>query len=171
LSRGQALDLELRRLVVGTNEQRRRVGQALYHYWRTLAFWHAQGRPFAAITLGWCGAGASIFTAMAATLGDLGEPREDGPLRRYLAEVLGRLADDLARGDAMLVPFLRWLEARFPSLTALMRREAESSPIHDLALAVDLADLFRSCGGCGPADLPVRFREGSVYLVGGPATP
>jgi hypothetical protein len=136
------LELELKKLTVGTNDQRRRVGQALYHFYRTLIFWRDKGLSFHDVTRAWSAGGAAIFDALAATLREVGSPQEDAELRALLAEFLGQLADDLERGDHMLLPFLRWLEACFPRVTEMMRAEDADSRIYDIALADLLASLF-----------------------------
>jgi len=137
-----ALEKELLHLLVETNEQRRRVGQTLYHFYRTLAFWLPKGRPFFDIMKAWSAGGAAIFDGLATTLAELPPPQPDPTLRRFLGEVLNRLADDLERGDHMLVPFLRYLETLFPKLTEMIRQESAESKIYDLELARELASLF-----------------------------
>lgn len=136
------LDRELLQLLVETNEQRRRVGQTLYHFYRTLVFWLPKGRSFYDITKAWSAGGAAIFDALATTLADLPPPTPDPVLRRFLGGVLTHLADDLDRGDHMLVPFLRYLETLFPELTAMIRQESVGSRVYDLDLARELASLF-----------------------------
>lgn len=137
-----ALNEELRLLLIGTNDQRRRVGQALYHFYRTLAFGAQHGRTFLQGVRAWAPAGAAIFTSLSRTLNELVPHEEDTALRRYVGEVLRQLAADITRGDAMLHPYLRWLESRFPVLTALMQRESPTSRIHDFVLATELARTF-----------------------------
>lgn len=137
-----ALEKELLQLLVETNEQRRRVGQVLYHFYRTLAFWLPKGRPFFDITKAWSAGAATIFDSLARTLAELPPPTPDPTLRAFLGAVLNRLADDLERGDHMLVPFLRYLETLFPQLTEMIREESGGSRIHDLELARELASLF-----------------------------
>jgi len=147
---GGDLDLELKRLLVGTNDQRRRVGQTLFHFYRTLIFWKDKGLSFTAVTRAWSAGGAAVFDALAASLREVRagpddastSPERDQDLRVFVAVFLDRLAADLDRGDAMLVPFLRWLEERFPEITRMMQQEAPDSRIHDVALAEDLAALF-----------------------------
>ena len=154
------LDDQLRRLLVGTNEQRRRTGQALHHLYRTLVFWSRHERPFLWIVRSWAAGGAAIFAALATTLSDLPGRATDVPLRRYVREVLERLADDLERGDGMLLPFLRWLEGRFPPLTEMMQAESESTRIHDHELALLLARGFVQVNEAEPrSDLVDRIRE------------
>jgi hypothetical protein len=153
-----ALEQELLNLLVGTNEQRRRVGQTLYHFYRTLVFWMPKGRPFFDITKAWSAGGATIFDSLATTLAELPPPRPDPTLRAFLGRVLGRLADDLERGDHMLVPFLRYLETLFPELTEMIRRESAGSRLHDLALARELADLFAVAPDARREDVVLSLR-------------
>lgn len=136
------LDHELQKLLVGTNDQRRRVGQALYHFYRTLVFWMPKGRGLFETTQNWAAGGAAIFDGLASTLEELEPWREDARLRAYVARFLDQLADDLERGDHMLVPFLRWMETIFPELTEIIREEDATSKIYDYVLARGLADLF-----------------------------
>lgn len=138
------LDHELRKLLIGTNDQRRRVGQALYHYYRTLIFWMQKGRPLFATTQAWSAGGAAIFRGLTVTLEPLTPWARDTRLRVYLAGFLEQLADDLERGDHMLVPFLRWMETIFPELTEIIREEDATSKIYDYDLARELASLFAS---------------------------
>ena len=50
-----ALEQELERLLVETNDLRRRAGQAFYHFYRTLVFWSDKGLGFGDSTrLLWC---------------------------------------------------------------------------------------------------------------------
>jgi hypothetical protein len=161
-----ALDAELERLLVGTNEQRRRVGQALWHLHKTLAFWHSRGRTFSSIARAWCAAGGAIFSSMAATLRRLGRPEADARLRAFVAEVLQQLADDLERGEHMLVPFLRWMDERFPVLTAMMREESAATRVYDSELATLLADTFRLCSAGAAPDVVRRLREGAAGVRG-----
>ena len=149
-----SLDDELKRLLVGTNEQRRRVGQTLYHYYRTLVFWRERGNGFFETTKLWSGAGASVFAHLATTLQSFGEPSEDGPLRAFLVAWLLQLAEDLERGDGMFVPYLRWLEQRFPVLTTMMKEERADSLIFDVALCRIMA------GSLGRVALATR--EGAI---------
>ena len=137
-----ALEKELLQLLVETNEQRRRVGQTLYHFYRTLVFWLPKGRTFYDITKAWSAGGAAIFDTLATTLAELPPPTPDPTLRAFLGEVLNRLAGDLERGDHMLVPFLRYLETLFPQLTEMIRQESVGSRIYDLERARELASLF-----------------------------
>lgn len=137
-----ALDKELLSLLVETNDQRRRVGQTLYHFYRTLIFWMPKGRTFFEITKAWSAGGAAVFDALATMLADLPPARPDGKLRRFVSRVLDHLADDLERGDHMLVPFLRWIETLFPELTTMIREESVGSRIYDLDLARELASVF-----------------------------
>ncbi len=146
MTTSEGLDLELKRLIAGTNDQRRRVGQTLFHFYRTLIFWRDKGMSFFDVTRAWSAGGAAIFDSQARSLrellGDGGEEHRDEDLRSFTAEFLDQLAGDVARGDHMLLPFLRWLEERFPALTAMMQDEDPDSRIYDVALADDLAALF-----------------------------
>ncbi len=156
------LDRELERLLVGTNDQRRRAGQALYHFYRTLIFWQNKGHTFNDSVRAWCAGGAAIFDSIAGTLIDLGEKqRSDDRLRRFLFVVLDRLADDLARGDHTRTSFLRWIEGRFPELTSMMKEEAGDSKIYDISLAIDLTQLFTICAGADADEMPSMLRTGA----------
>ncbi len=152
------LDLELKRLVLGTNEQRRRVGQAVYHLYRTLVFWNDKGRPFLEIVRAWSAGGAAIFDALAGTLRELQVFEEDRPLRGWLSEVFLDLAADLERGDHRLWPFLRGLEGRFPALTRMMQEERTGSRIHDLELARSLTRAFETAARTDRAGLVSTLR-------------
>ena len=80
------LDRQLLELLVETNEQRRRVGQTLYHLYRTLVFWLPKQRSFLDVTRAWSASGAAVFDALATTLGDLGPWKiSTGPSRRQRA--------------------------------------------------------------------------------------
>ncbi len=156
------LDRELERLIVGTNDQRRRAGQALYHFYRTLIFWQNKGHAFHDSVRAWSAGGASIFDSIASTLIDLEVPPEcDTRLRRFMHGVLERLAEDLARGDHTRTSFLRWIEGRFPELTAMMKEEAGDSKIYDVDLAVDLTQLFTICAGADAGEMPSMLRTGA----------
>ena len=136
------LELELKRLVIGTNDQRRRFGQTMFHFYRTLIFWREKEMPFAQITQMWSAGGAAIFDAMAGMLREVGEQKDDERLRTFCDGFLRQLAEDIERGDHMIVPFLRWLEERMPELTAMMQDESPDSRIYDIELADILAALF-----------------------------
>ncbi len=136
------LELELKRLIVGTNDQRRRVGQTLYHFYRTLIFWREKGRTFFEVTRAWSAGGTAIFDALAATLREVGAQQDDEQLRELVVRFLDQLAGDLERGDHMMLPFLRWLEASFPDVTAMMQEEQADSRIYDIELADLLSRLF-----------------------------
>ena len=136
------LDLELKRLLVDTNDQRRRFGQTLFHFYRTLIFWRAKGLSFFEVTRAWSAGGAAVFDAMAETLRELDDPEPDVALRGFVSGFLAQLAGDLQRGDHLLLPFLRWLEARFPDLTAMMQAEDDHSRIYDVELAEILARML-----------------------------
>ncbi len=153
------LDLELKKLVVGTNDQRRRVGQALYHFYRTLIFWNEKQVAFLEITRGWSVGGAEIFDTLARSLHELGPSERDDRLRAWLAEVFLELAADLERGDAMLFPFLRWLEGRFPTLTVMMQEEQSGSKIWDYELARRLAHVFTRMAGADREGVAALLRD------------
>ncbi|MFV1959608.1 MAG: hypothetical protein ACC662_09380 [Planctomycetota bacterium] len=152
------LDSELQRLLVGTDEERRRVGQAFYHLYRTLVFWHPRGRTFLEITKAWAAAGATIFDTLAATLEALEPWRRDDALRALVGRVLGQLAEDLERGDSVLVPFLRWSEGLFPEITDLIRQEGGEAAIHDHDLARELSSLFAGLVDADRADVVRALR-------------
>ena len=136
------LDAELRRLLADTNDQRRRFGRTLYHFYRTLIFWGERGTSFPEATRMWAAGGAAIFDGMAASLRELTPHEEDNALRAFASTFLRRLGQDLQRGPHMRVSFLRWLEARFPELTAMMQTESATVRIFDYDLAFELANLF-----------------------------
>jgi hypothetical protein len=133
------LSAELERLLVGTNDLRRRTGQAFHHFYRTLLFWQRHDEPFVASVRRWSASGAAIFGSMAPFLRRLGENARDDDLRRWVVAVVRQVADDVERGDHMVVPFLRWIEARFPPLTEMMKAERPDSRIYDADLAQSLA--------------------------------
>jgi len=159
------LELELKRLVVGTNDQRRRVGQTLFHFYKTLIFWREKDLPFAQVTRMWSAGGAAIFDAMAGTLRRLGEQTDDPRLREFCARFLEQLAGDLERGDHMIVPFLRWLEERMPELTAMMQEESPTSRIYDIELADILAALFVHCARAEPEGMPRVLRAAAAEII------
>ena len=107
----------------------------------------------------------ALFASLEARLRRLPSAGRDERLRRWLSAVLLRLAEDLDRGDRMLIPFARWLEGRFPDLTALMRREAPGSKVHDAALAQDLALTFGACARAEPERLARVLAEAAADLV------
>jgi hypothetical protein len=158
--------VELRRLVAQTNDLRRRVGQVLWHLDRSLVFWDRRGKGFLAILRLWLPAAGETFEATARTMEDLGAPKEDRRLRRFLREVLERLADDLERGDHMLHPFLRWLEGRFPVLTALMKGDRPGSRVFDRALAEVLAGALLLSSREERAGIARRLRDAGRTLAG-----
>ena len=162
-----ALDDELRGLLAETNDQRRRAGQALYHFYRSLVFWQGKGRTFHAIAKAWSAGGEQIFDSQAAALQRLAPHRADLPLRAYVADVLAQLAGDLERGDHLLVPFLRWIEGRFPELTSMMQAETPDSRIHDYDLARALARMFGLCERADRAEMVRCLRETSAEIVAG----
>lgn len=136
------LDTELRRLLADTNDQRRRFGKALYHFYRTLIFWGERDATFVEATRMWAAGGAAIFDGVAASLRELSPHQQDDALRTFAATFLRRLGADLERGPHMRVSFLRWLEARFPELTTMMRTESAVGRLFDYDLAFELANLF-----------------------------
>jgi len=158
------LDRELEQLLVGTNAQRRRAGQALYHFYRTLIFWQNKGHTFHDSVRAWSAGGAAIFDSIAGTLAELGDPSRDEQLRRFMALVLHRLADDLERGDHTRTSFLRWIESRFPELTAMMKEEADDSTVYDVDLAVDLSELFTLCAGADAGETSAVLRAGAERI-------
>lgn len=162
---GTNLDRELDRLVIGTNDQRRRAGQALFHFYKTLIFWSDKDLSFYDSTRMWSAGGAAIFDAMAGTLRELLPHEEDAELRQFVADVLRHLADDLERGDHMRMSFVRWLEARFPDLTRMMQAEEPSSRIYDYALAFDLSETFARAARTDPEGMVAVFRAASAVLV------
>lgn len=159
------LELELKRLVIGTNDQRRRFGQTLFHFYRTLVFWREKAMGFAQITQMWSAGGAAIFDAMSGMLRELGEQEDDVRLRAFCADFLVQLAEDVERGDHMIVPFLRWLEERMPELTAMMQEEDADSRIYDIELADILAALFVHTARSEPAGMPRVLRAAASELT------
>ena len=159
------LELELKRLVVGTNDQRRRFGQTMFHFYRTLIFWREKQLGFAQITQMWSAGGAAIFDAMAGMLRQLGGQEDDARLRAFCVEFLRQLAEDLERGDHMMVPFLRWLEERMPELTAMMQEENADSRIYDIELADILAALFVHTARSDPAGMPRVLRAAAAEIT------
>ena len=158
------LDLELKRLLVGTNDQRRRVGQTLFHFYRTLVFWQGKGLSFFEATRAWAASGAAVFDAMATTLREVGEPAIDAELRAFTIRFLTQLADDLEAGDHLLMPFLRWIEGRFPELTAMMQAEDERTRIYDVAFAEVMARMFAFGARSDRGDLVGILREAENAL-------
>ena len=152
-------------LVAETNDQRRCVGQALTYLHRTLLQGNERGRGLRAGVRAFAPGAAALFASLEARLRRLSSRGRDERLRRWLSAVLARLAEDLDRGDRMLVPFARWLEGRFPELTALMRKEAPESKVHDAVLAQDLALAFGACARAEPERLPGVLSEAAVDLV------
>ena len=69
------------------------------------------------------------------------------------------LADDLERGDHMLMTFLRWLEGRFPELTEMMKRESSDSRILDVELARWLGSLLAYGAQAGREDFTRALRQ------------
>ena len=159
------LELELKRLVVGTNDQRRRFGQAMFHFYRTLIFWREKELGFARITQMWSAGGAAIFDAMAGMLRQLGDQEDDVRLRAFCVAFLQQLAEDVERGDHMIVPFLRWLEERMPELTAMMQEENADSRIYDIELAEVLAALFVHAARADTDGLPRVLRAAANEIT------
>ena len=156
-----SLDAELRRLLAETNDQRRRFGKALYHFYRTLVFWGERGASFAEATRMWAAGGAAIFDGLAASLRELDPHAEDHTLRAFAVTFLRRLGEDVKRGTHMRVSFLRWLEARFPELTTMMRTETTVVQLFDYDLAFELANLFARIAQARDEDLPDMLLEGA----------
>lgn len=159
------LDRELEKLLVGTNDLRRRTGQAFFHFYRTLIFWADKGLSFLDSTKVWMAAGAAIFNLTARSLASVGESREDAPLRTYCAGILERLAEDLERGEHTRIAHVRWLETQFPTLTAMMREEAELDPILDSDLARDLAQAFTVAAGGNRGELVSTLRTTARHIT------
>jgi hypothetical protein len=155
----RTLERELRRLMAGTNDLRRRTGQVLWHLDRTLIFWDRRGRGFFDVVRLWLPAAAGVFESTARAIAEHGRPDADGRLRRFVAGVLEHLADELDRGDLRLHPFLRWLEGRFPTLTAMMQAERPDSRLYDADLARTLGETFLLASGDDRAALTSRLRS------------
>ncbi|MCP5071641.1 MAG: hypothetical protein GY946_34205 [bacterium] len=166
---GNAVELEreLRTLLAGTNDQRRRVGQTLYHLYRTLIFWSERGKGFLETTRLWAASGASIFDTLATSLRDAGIPRPDTRLRAYLARVWRQLAEDLSRGGHMQYGYLRWLEQQFPELTKIMKQEDVASRIFDVQLAVTVSQGLTLLAGAGESSAPDVLRDMANELEAG----
>ena len=162
------LDAELRRVLADTNDQRRRFGKALYHFYRTLIFWGERGSSFAEATRMWAAGGASIFDGMCASLLELSPHKEDRALRSFAGRFLRRLGEDLERGPHMRISFLRWIESQFPELTAMMRAETPVVRISDYDLAFELANLFARVARARDDAIPAMLLEGvtSIESVG-----
>ena len=150
---------ELHRLLAETNDQRRRFGLTIYHVYRMLVFWGERGTSFGRAVQLAAPAGAALFDTMEVSLRDLFPHEADVPLRGFAAELLDRLARDLEGGDRLRVAFLRWLEGRFPALTALMRAEAPETRLFDHELAVDLAQGFAAIAEASEDQLVPRIRR------------
>lgn len=160
------LDRELKTLLVGTNDLRRRAGQAFYHFYKTLIFWSDKGLSFVESARVWMPAGAAIFNLTASSLRAIGEPSRDEPLRRFCATVMRQLADDLDRGDHTRIAHVRWLEARFPELTEMMRRDQAADPIYDSELATMLANSFTLAVGGEGRQMTATLREAAAEIEG-----
>lgn len=150
---------ELETLLLDTNDARRRLGQALYHFYRTLVFWQRRGLDFARITAIWAPAAADLLGEMGRTLARRPQQGVDARMRAYAADVLERLAHDLERGDAALPLFLSYMETRFPMLTALMREVDPAQPVHDGALMQTLAEGLGRAARSSAAQRPPVLRE------------
>jgi len=164
--RGARPSREALRLLLGTNDARRRVGQALAHLHRSLVFWGGEGRSFAWIVRSWAVVAAAVFDDLATTLRELEVFGEDRRLRPWLAAVLLRLAADLEGGHARLFPFVRWLDARFPALTRMMRAEPPGSRVYDLELARALTTGLVRVAGDASGALVDGLREAAASLHG-----
>ena len=148
-----------------TNDQRRCAGQALHYLHRTLLLGYERGKGFAGVVRAWAPGAAALFASLETRLRRLAMAGRDDRLRRWLANVLARLADDLDGGDRRIVPFARWLEARFPELTALMRGEPAGSRLHDADLARGLALAFAACGRSAKGALAGPLRAAAADLA------
>jgi hypothetical protein len=131
-------DDELLALIAETNDLRRRFGQALVGLHRALIAARGRGQGLSAAVRAWAPGAAALMEGAEGRAGRLRPHERDERLRAFAAEVLGRLAADLARGESMLAAFLRDLEASFPALTGMMKEEGRGSKIHDLPFARDL---------------------------------
>jgi len=156
---GEHLRDELHCLLAETNDQRRRFGQTIYHVYRMLVFWGERGKSFGRAVQLAAPAGAALFDTMEVSLRDLYPHEPDAPLRAFAADLLDRLARDLEGGDRLRVAFLRWLEGRFPALTALMRAESSDTRIFDHELAADLAQGFAAIAEASDDQLVARVRR------------
>lgn len=150
---------ELHRLLAETNDQRRRFGQTIYHVYRMLVFWGERGKSFGRAVQLAAPAGAALFDTMEVSLRDLYPHEPDAPLRAFAADLLDRLARDLEGGNRLRVAFLRWLEGRFPALTALMRAESSDTRVFDHELAADLAQGFAAIAEASDDQLVARVRR------------
>jgi len=144
----QAPDDELLALVAETNDQRRVVGQSLWSLHRALVFGHTRGTSFGAALARWAPGAAQVSEGLERRLRRLAPHAPDDALRRFTSDALERLAEGLEREEFGLVPFLRFLEGRFPALTALMREEEKGSKRYDIVLARELRVLWS--GRVGP---------------------
>lgn len=160
------LDRELKTLLVGTNDLRRRAGQAFYHFYKTLIFWSDKGLSFIESARVWMPAGAAIFNLTASSLRAIGDPSRDESLRGFCATLMRQLADDLERGDHTRIAHVRWLEARFPELTEMMRRDQGADPIYDSELATMVANAFTLAAGGDETQLTVTLRGAADEIEG-----
>jgi len=164
-------DDELLEVIAETNDQRRRLGQALLGLHLALLFGKARGRSFPDAVRLWAPGTATSFASLSERLRRLPPHAHDGRLRRFLAPLLTGLAGDLERGEHGLIPFLRDLERCFPELTSLMREEARAPRIADLELARALESL---CGALARDDRAAavrRLRSAAAAIVGPPPPP
>lgn len=162
---------DLERLLLDTNDQRRRVGQAFYHFYRTLVFWQRRGYEFERITRLWASCAADHFDAVARAP-EAGEAsRRDEDLRGYAAGLLERLAADLDRGSRSLPLFLSWLETRFPALTDLMRASDPADRVSDAELATLLSVAFGRAAQAADGAVAEPLREAARALSGASAPP
>ena len=139
---------------------------ALFVLGACLLFWKNKGLSFYDVTRAWSAGGAVVFDAMASTLRELGEAQSDDRLRAFTSGFLLQLAEDLERGDRMLMPFLRWLESRFPELTEMMQAEDETTRIYDAELAEVLARMLSYAARSEREDLVGIVREAAHAISG-----
>jgi|GEM_PF-4865318 len=158
-------DDELLEVIAETNDQRRRLGQALLGLHRALLFGTARGRTFADAVRLWAPGAATSFAGLSDRLRRLPPHAHDDRLRRFIAPLLVGLAGDLERGEHGLIPFLRDLERIFPQLTALMRAEARAPRIADLELARALEALCGALARDDRASAVRRLRAAGAAIV------
>ena len=160
-------DDELLALIAETNDLRRRFGQALVGLHRALLAARGRGEGLGAAVKAWAPGAAALMEGMESRAGRLRPHERDERLRKFAADVLGRLAADLARGDRMLAAFLRDLETSFPALTAMMKEEGRASKLHDLAFARDLKVALGVAGRGDRAFAAETLREAAGTLLDG----
>ena len=161
----EKLDRELQKLLVETNDLRRRTGQTFWHFFRTLVFWHDKGKGFSESLRLWAPGGAAVFRTLETVLRDMDEHVPDEELRSYTAEVFTRLADDLERGEHMRMSFLRWLESRFSQLTGLMQTSDAGVRIFDYEYARRVGHALELIKVDRAHEIPQRFRKLAEELV------